>query len=142
MLIDGACHCGNLGYTLDWTPEPTAIPARACTCSFCVKHGGVWAACPGGRLDVVVRDPQRVSHYAFGTHTADFHVCAVCGVVPLASSEIDGRLYAVVNVNTFHAVDPTLLQRCASDLDGETEAARLARRARNWIGSVTIGSAR
>ena len=141
MRIDGACHCGNLSYALDWTPDPVAIPARACTCSFCVKHGGVWTACPDGRLDVVVRDPQRLSRYAFGTHTADFHVCAVCGVVPLATSEIGGRMYAVVNVNTFHAVDPALLQRSSSDLDGETEAARLARRARNWIGSVTVGIA-
>lgn len=138
MLIDGACHCGNLRYTLDWTPEPSAIPARACTCSFCVKHGGVWTACPDGRLEVVVRDPQRVSRYAFATRTADFHVCAICGVVPVATSEIDGRLYAVVNVNTFHALDPALLRRSASDLDGESQAARLSRRARNWIGRVTV----
>lgn len=138
MLIDGACHCGNLRYTLDWAPEPESIPARACTCTFCVKHGGVWTACAGGRLDVVVRDPQRVSRYVFGTRTADFHVCAVCGVVPLATSDIDGRLYAVVNVNTFEALDPGLLRHSSSDLDGETQAERLERRARNWIGTVRL----
>ncbi|HEX7111491.1 MAG TPA: hypothetical protein VF216_03535, partial [Mizugakiibacter sp.] len=59
-----------------------------------------------------------------------------CGVVPVATSRIDGRLYAVVNVNTFEGVDPSRLRRSASTLDGESEAERLVRRQRNWIGSV------
>src|SRR5262249_9564686 len=41
MLISGRCHCGNISFALDWRPETSEIPARACTCSFCVKHGGV-----------------------------------------------------------------------------------------------------
>src|SRR5438094_129248 len=47
MLIRGSCHCGNISFTLDWKPEPSEIPARACSCSFCTKHGGVWTSCPG-----------------------------------------------------------------------------------------------
>lgn len=136
MLIAGRCHCGNIAFTLDWTPEPAEIPARACTCSFCTRHGGVWTSNPSAALSVQVRDAGRVSKYAFGTRTAEFHVCAVCGVVPVATSRIDGRLYAVVNVNTFESVDPSRLQRSASTLDGEGEAQRLARRQRNWIGNV------
>lgn len=137
MLITGRCHCGNIAFTLDWTPEPAEIAARACTCSFCTQHGGVWTSCPSAVLSVRVRDAARVSKYAFGTRTAEFHVCAVCGVVPLATSRIDGRLYAVVNVNTFEGVDPSRLRRSASTVDGESEAERLARRQRNWIGNVT-----
>lgn len=136
MPINGRCHCGNIAFTLDWTPEPAELPVRACTCSFCTQHGGVWTSHPSAALSVRVRDAARVSKYAFGTRTAEFHVCAVCGVVPLATSRIDGRLYAVVNVNTFEDVDPSRLRRSASMLDGESEAERLARRQRNWIGSV------
>src|SRR5690606_23995261 len=106
MLIHGQCHCGNIAFTLDWTPDPASIPARACGCSFCVKHGGVWTSNPDGVLKVVVKDAAQVSRYAFATRTAEFHVCARCGVVPVVSSRIDGHLYAVVNVNAFEGVAP------------------------------------
>jgi hypothetical protein len=138
MRIDGRCHCGNLAFTLDWRPEPAEIPARECGCSFCRKHGGVWTSCPAGTLRVTVRDPALVSTYAFGTHTADFHVCARCGVVPVVTSRIDGRLHAVVNVNAFEGVDASLLSRAPVSFDGEDEAARLARRRRGWIADVAF----
>ena len=138
MRIRGRCHCGNISFVLDWNPEPSEIPARACGCSFCVKHGGVWTSCPTGTLAVTLGDPTRVSTYEFGTHTAQFHVCATCGVPPVVTSRIDGRLYAVVNVNTFEDVASALLKRSPASFDREDEASRLARRARNWIGDVTM----
>lgn len=136
MLIKGSCHCGNISFSLTWDPEPTEIPARACGCSFCSKHGGVWTSNPNGSLKVAVRDHSRISKYSFGTRTAEFHICSSCGVVPLVTSRIDGRLYAVVSVNAFEGVEPSLLRRAAADFEGETEASRLARRKRNWIGRV------
>lgn len=136
MLIHGKCHCGNISFTLDWKPEPAAIPARACDCSFCVKHGGVWTSAPGGSLRIAIRDGKRVSNYSFGTRTAEFHVCTGCGVVPVVTSRIDGRLYAVVSVNAFENVNPSLLRRASASFDGEGTDSRLARRQRNWIGDV------
>jgi hypothetical protein len=136
MLITGRCHCGNISFTLSWEPEPAEIPARACSCSFCTKHGGVWTSCPTGSLKVTVEEPSLVSHYAFGTKTAQFHICSRCGTVPVVTSEIDGSRYAVVNVNTFEGVAPSLLRRASAAFEGETEAARLARRKRNWIANV------
>lgn len=136
MQIRGACHCGNIGFTLDWPQDPPEIPARACGCSFCRKHGGVWTSCPGGELAVQVRDADQVRAYAFGTRTATFHVCASCGVVPVVSSVIDGVTYAVVNVNTFDDVDPAWLRHARADFEGEEAADRLARRARGWIPRV------
>ena len=56
MMIPGRCHCGNIAWTLAWEPDPVEIPARAGTCAFCVKHGGVWTSNPAGRLDVRI-DP-------------------------------------------------------------------------------------
>ncbi len=136
MLISGRCHCGNISLALDWRPEPSEIPARACSCSFCAKHGGVWTSCPGGSLTVGVKDHGCLSKYAFGTKTAEFYVCTACGVVPVVTSGIDGRLYAVVNVNVFENVDPALLRRSPSSFEGENEEARLNRRRRNWIADV------
>jgi hypothetical protein len=138
MQISGRCHCGNISFVLDWTPEPSEIPARACTCSFCTKHGGVWTSCPAGSLKVSVRSPSLVSTYSFGTKTAQFHVCSTCGVVPVVTSRIGGRLYAVASVNAFEGVDPSLLRQASVSFDGENEEARLARRKRNWIADVDV----
>ncbi len=136
MRIQGGCHCGNLTFVLEWRPEPEFIPARACDCSFCVKHGGLWTSCPQGSLTVRVRDPGAVSVYAFGTRTAEFHVCRGCGVVPVVTSQIEGTLYAVVSVHAFEGVDPALIRTAPAHFGEETEAVRLKRRARGWIPEV------
>lgn len=141
MRIDGQCHCGNLSFALDWQGDADAIPARACTCSFCRKHGAVWTADPAATLELTVRDESAHSKYRFGTDTADFHVCARCGTVMLASSEIEGRVYAVVNVNTFENVDASRLRRSEVSFDGEETGPRLARRQRGWIGQVHLTGA-
>src|SRR5712671_3107751 len=137
MLIRGKCHCGNIAFSLTWEPDPVEIPARACTCSFCTKHGGVWTSNPAGALKITVRDASLVSRYAFGTRTAEFQVCARCGIVPVVTSRIDDRLYAVVSVNAFEDVDPSRLSRAAASFDGEGNDTRLARRKRNWIADVS-----
>lgn len=138
MLISGKCHCGNIVLEVEWDGDPPRIPARACGCSFCVKHGGVWTSNPGARLAVGIRDPALVSKYEFGTRTATFHVCAQCGIVPLVTSEIADRLYAVVSVNVLENVDPGWLDRAPANFEGEDVETRLARRQRNWIGDVRI----
>jgi len=141
LLIRGRCHCGNIGFSLTWEPDPVEIPARACSCSFCVKHGGVWTSYPKGSLEVSVEDPALVSRYGFGTRTAEFHVCTRCGVVPVVTSSIDERLYAVVSVNAFEGVNPALLRHAPASFDGEGTDDRLARRKRNWIADVRFSEA-
>jgi hypothetical protein len=136
MLILGRCHCGNIAFSLTWDPDPERIPARACTCSFCCKHGGVWTSYPRGALRIAIEDPSQVSRYEFGTETAQFHTCSRCGVVPFVTSRIDGRLYAVVSVNALEGIDPSLFDRASSNVEGEDKDFRLARRQRNWIADV------
>jgi hypothetical protein len=136
MLIRGKCHCGNIAFSLAWEPDPAEIPARACTCSFCIKHGGVWTSNPGGALKVAIKDPGLVSRYAFGTRTAEFHICARCGIVPVVTSRIEGNLYAVVSVNALESIDQSLLRRAPASFDGEGNESRLARRKRSWIADV------
>ncbi|MDR3389475.1 MAG: hypothetical protein P4L92_20715 [Rudaea sp.] len=139
MLVIGRCHCGNISFELDWPGDPPEIAARACGCSFCTKHGGVWTANPQATLAVVIQDSALVSKYGFGTRTAVFHVCSRCGAVPLATSQITEHLYAVVNVNTFDNVDPAWLRRVSVDFEGENLESRLARRKQNWIADVRFG---
>ena len=138
MLIHGSCHCGNLSFDLSWDPDPAEIPARACGCSFCVKHGGVWTSNPQGSLTIRTGNARLPAPYTFGTHTASFHICSRCGVPVVVTSQIAGRTYAVVNVNSFDNVDPAMLRRKPASFDGETEGERLARRQRNWIPDVRI----
>ena len=141
MLISGSCHCGNISFDLAWKPDPSEIPARACTCSFCTKHGGVWTSCPTGSLKVTVQSPAYVSEYSFGTKTAVFHICSRCGIVPVVTSRIEGRLYAVVSVNAFNGVEPSLLRPASATFEEESEQTRLARRQRNWIANVEYAGA-
>ncbi len=137
-LINGACHCGNIRFTFQ-IPEPeSAIPVRACGCTFCHKHGGVYTSHPAGVLAARIADAALVERYRFGTETADFHICRNCGVVPFVTSTIDGAVFAVVNVNSFEGVDPAQLDSSPSDFDGESVESRLSRRRRNWIPNVTI----
>lgn len=136
--IDGRCHCGNIAYRLEWPEIGKPIAVRACTCTFCTKHGGVYTSHPDARLNVHIADADHINRYAFATRTATFHVCTRCGVVPLVTSTIDGTVYGVVNVNTFENVAASDLDARPSDFDGETEEERLARRKRNWISRVQV----
>lgn len=139
MLIRGQCRCGNISLRLDCEPGPSGIEARACTCSFCTQHNGVWTSSPTASLSVVIREPAQTSVHSFATRTAEFHVCSACGDVPVVTSRIDGRIYAVVNVHAFADADPTLFRSPSSTtFDGEDESDRLARRVRNWIPDVTF----
>jgi len=141
MLIHGSCHCRNIEFTLNWRPEPQEIPARACTCSFCRKHAGVWTSCPAGTLNVAIKNSRHVTRYAFGTQTAQFYACSHCGVVPVAISTIDEHRYAVVNVNTFDDIAASMLRHAPARFDGEAQDARLERRKRYWIADVTVSAA-
>jgi hypothetical protein len=136
MLIQGRCHCGNIAFELEWEGDPPTIPARACSCTFCVKHGGVWTSNRNSRLSVTVDSAALVSRYAFGTRTATFHICSRCGAVPVVTSEIANHLYAVVNVNVLEKIDPAWLRPSQASFEGEDVESRLARRQRNWIADV------
>ncbi len=140
MQIHGRCHCGNIAFSFT-RPDAERIAARACTCTFCVRHGGVWTSHPEGALRVRLAQGDDVSRYAFGTGTAEFLVCRACGVVPVVTSAIEGRLYAVVNVNCFEDLAADRLDRSSVTFDDEEGPVRLARRARGWIGDVQINPA-
>lgn len=136
--IRGKCHCGNIEYQLSWPSSDKKLAVRACSCTFCTKHGGVYTSHPEASLNARVSDGARLSIYAFGTQTADFYVCGGCGVVPFVTSTIDGSTFAVVNVNSFENVAAEDLVTSTSNFDDEDVTQRLDRRKRNWIPRVIV----
>ena len=138
MRIDGKCHYGNISYVFDWPGDESEIPVRSCGCTFCVKHGGTYTSHRDAKLVAIIRDEASVSKYRFGTGTADFFVCSQCGAVPFVTSEIQGRVFAVVNVNTFESVDQAILRQSVTNFDGEDTESRRDRRCRTWIPNVSI----
>ena len=121
-----------------WPASAPEIHVRKCGCTFCQKHGGAWTSHRKAELVVKVQDPALISKYQFGTQSADFYTCSVCGVVPFVLSEINERQYAVVNVNAFDDTGRFSLSVSASDFDGEDVGSRLERRQRNWIPNVVL----
>ena len=138
MQVNGSCHCANISFSLDWPDDAPEIPARSCSCSFCVKHGGVWTSDRRASLRARVTEPGMVGRYAFGTGTASFLVCARCGVATLVTSEIEGQLFAVVNVNSFDDVERSRIRAQPASFEGEDVSSRLERRRRNWIADVVL----
>lgn len=136
----GGCHCGNLRYRFSTPNTPQDWPVRRCTCTYCTRFGACYTSGPDTRLDVRAHDSDAVSRYEFGTRTAEFFHCGVCGVMLFASCEIDGQRYAVLNINTLDDAEALQLTSTDMDFDGEQTTDRLARRQRNWIADVRLGN--
>lgn len=136
VRIGGGCHCAAIRLVLQWPESAGYLPCRACGCTFCQKHGGVWTSHPNASLAVEIADSSLVSIYKFGTESASFHVCSRCGVTPLVTSEIDQKMYAVVNVNTLEELGDLIVSKTSSDFEGESLRSRLERRSVNWIPDV------
>ncbi|MEM7406220.1 MAG: hypothetical protein AAF458_13050 [Pseudomonadota bacterium] len=138
MQVSAACHCGNISFDFTWPDAAGPLMGRACGCSFCQKHGGIWTSSPEGRLSARIADGDALRRYSFGTKTADFYVCSDCGAVPFVVSEIEERKYAVINVNTFEGDGARDLETMPTNFDGEDVDGRLGRRERNWIRNVEV----
>lgn len=135
--LAGQCHCGALQIAYRTPEKRAAINARCCTCSFCTRHGAQWTSAVGSVLQLSV-DEKHHQQYRFGTATADFHLCQRCGVVVAATSRIDERLYAVVNLAVMDDFDLPEAQCMPIDHGDETPEERLQRRRERWIPEVGI----
>jgi hypothetical protein len=142
VQINGSCHCGNISFSLEWPGDAPEIPARSCDCTFCRKHGGVWTSHPRASLQARMTEAGMVTRYAFGTETAHFLVCARCGVAPLVTSQIEGTMYAVVNINAFDNLERSRIRSQPASFEEEDVSSRLERRRRNWIGDVVLTEGR
>jgi hypothetical protein len=126
----GRCHCGAVAVTLKTEKEPRRWPLRRCTCSFCVRFGGIYTSDPAG--EIALQTDIRLRRYQFGQRTADFLFCPTCGVYFGAMTEIDGRRLAVLNVRVLDGVTLDHAAAQPMDFDEEPVELRNARRLRHW----------
>jgi len=136
--LKGSCHCGNVRYDYD-SPVPSAdINIRRCDCTFCQKQGAFYTSHPDGRLRVTVKDQGMIRKYRFASLTSETWVCTKCGVFPFFTCDLEGRLYAVLNVNTLDDFQFNRMTVPTLSLGDDPVEKRLARRVRAWIGDVRI----
>ncbi len=136
--FSGSCHCGNISYQFHTDQTIKDFGIRKCDCSFCAKSGSRYISDPNGELLVKIKNESRVSHYQFGTKTAEFLICTECGGMPLSTCEIEGICYGIVNLNTLEMAEHFGRHAKMMSYDAETTNERLERRKRNWIGTVKI----
>ena len=128
----GRCHCGNVGFVFETAKTPEQLGVRACDCSFCTRHGARTTTDPEGNLRFVVRDAAKLNRYRFGLRTADFLVCAACGVyVGAVFDEGDGA-YATLNVNALEERGAFPEEAAPARYGHETEGKRRVRRKEKW----------
>ncbi len=132
LRLRGGCHCGALALTFESAERPEALTLRACGCSFCRRHGMRSVSDPQGRIAFVVHDPAALNRYRFGLGTAEFLVCRTCGVYIGALMTEERTAFAIANVNALDARGIFAQSARPVRYDGESEAARRARRRARW----------
>lgn len=90
----GSCHCGEVIWQFEGTPES----ATACNCTVCRRYGVLWAYGYEGDGVAVSGDTQV---YSQGDRTIGFHFCTSCGCVTYWRSleaDDEGRRRIAVNL--------------------------------------------
>jgi hypothetical protein len=131
LAYSGGCHCGALNVTFETAQAPGMLERRACQCSFCRSHGVVSVSDPEGALRIDAKADALV-RYRFGLKTADFLICARCGVYIASIFGDDEEMWAVVNANALHERTLFTSPIVAVDYDGETPSSRGERRKHRW----------
>ena len=134
----GACHCGNIGFVFATDMTDAELPKRECQCAFCRRHGRISTSDPDGEIHITVEIPENLNKYRFGHRTADFYVCRECGAIPVVTCEVDGVTIGLVDVRMIEGFDWSRADTSQHDHSGEKIDDRLARRKRNWTGTVTL----
>jgi hypothetical protein len=137
-ILKGGCHCKNIQFEFKTQVEFPNLSVRRCDCSYCTKSGTRYVSDPAGDLVVNIESREQLQPYQFGTKSAKFLVCKTCGIVALALCEIDGHTYGIVNVNALDEADHFSRHASVMSYEGESLEDRLARRKKNWIGTVHI----
>jgi hypothetical protein len=139
MDFGGSCHCGNVRVVFETLTPPEQTEIRLDQCSFCLKHAARAATDPAGRLSIDVADAGGVLRYRFGLRTADFLVCARCGVYVAAVMFSDDGAYAVLNLSVLDDRERFSRAGVPVSYDEEDVSTRIARRKRRWTPATVRG---
>ena len=135
----GGCHCGNLTLVFETRLKRKKLRPRACRCSFCRAHGARTVTDPAGTLRIGVGDPSRCTVYRFGLRTADYLVCAGCGVYVAAVMREPDGIWATINVNALADSSKFPKKAVPVSYEAEDAASRRSRRRTAWTPVVAIG---
>ena len=128
---NGGCHCGALNVTFETRQAPASLQRRACQCSFCRAHGVVSISDPDGALRIDGK-AEALVRYRFGLKTADFLICARCGVYVGSVFSEGEDMWAVVNANALHERASFSAPIQPVEYDNETVSSRGERRKHRW----------
>lgn len=128
----GSCHCGNVKLVYESEVPPAETEVRACDCGFCRRHGSLAVSDPQGLLRFSVEDPQKLIRYRFALGTADYLLCADCGVYAAAVVIEGDQAWGIVNINLLD--DRLAFSRppLSVNYDAEDDEGRIARRRARW----------
>lgn len=129
---EGECHCGAHRWTFQASSAPSQWTVRSCQCSFCRAHGARCTSDPAGSVEFSTTDVAALSRYRFGLKTADFLVCARCGVYVGAMVENSAGSFATLNLNSMKTSVENLPESMPVSYDSEELDTRLARRRSKW----------
>jgi len=128
----GQCHCGALEFQYQTGVLPTSWPVRGCQCSFCRIHAGLSTSDPAGSLAFQTLQSGALQRYRFGSQTADFLICRICGVyVGAICAGAPGR-FGIINVRALRPFPQGLPASTSMHYDDESPTERLSRRAARW----------
>ncbi|NOT42406.1 MAG: aldehyde-activating protein [Alphaproteobacteria bacterium] len=131
MAFGGGCHCGAISVTFESALPAASIERRACQCSFCRSHGGLTVSDADGALRFDA-DAGSLVRYRFGLKTADFLICARCGVYVGAIYGEGDEYWGIVNSNVLHDRNAFTAPVVAISYDNETPSLRGERRKQRW----------
>jgi len=97
IQFEGACHCGAITLHVQLAGHPAAYIPRACDCDFCSKHGASYLSDPQGSVRITVSEYGQLNRYRQGSQTAEFLLCAHCGVLLGVQYQENGLLYLSIN---------------------------------------------
>ncbi|MEE9588658.1 MAG: hypothetical protein V3V97_11620 [Hyphomicrobiaceae bacterium] len=136
MTYQGSCHCGDVEVCIALSQPAPETDVTACQCSFCRRHGAGTVSDALGQARITSKAGTRMSSYRFGLATAEFLLCARCGVYIGAVIDIEDKSYATINVVGLAVPAFASHQPKAVTYDGEDVEARILRRRNRWTPAV------
>eukprot|EP00656_Telonema_subtile_P019029 TRINITY_DN2033_c0_g1_i1.p1 TRINITY_DN2033_c0_g1~~TRINITY_DN2033_c0_g1_i1.p1 ORF type:complete len:210 (-),score=48.70 TRINITY_DN2033_c0_g1_i1:119-748(-) len=97
VVRTGGCHCQAVRFEVKLPQWPVAWK---CNCSICDMKRNTHIVVPSTDFKLLT-DPEALSVYTFGSHTAQHKFCQVCGVVPFYVPRSNPDGFAV----TVHCLD-------------------------------------
>ena len=131
--MSGSCHCGAVRVGVRLSRSPAEIELRACQCSFCRRHGARTFADPSGQAVIESASAASLHRYRFGARTADFLICAECGVYIAAVIEGPAGARAVINAAGLAMPEFEGREPSPAEYGTETRAERIERRHTRWM---------